>query len=675
MARHNSKHENRKRSGSRGTSGRGAIRHAAKPNGHHAKSLGSASGFDLPTVEGVLDCKGDRFGFIADGNRGDVFISCANLCGARHGDTVRAIVIGDRPGRDGRRREGRVIEISERNPLNIVATVMYENNVYCVRPDDRRYGEVLPVTNLGGASEYDKVIIKVIPHDNGDEAEVLSVLGRYDEIGMDVMSVIVSHNLRTEFPPDVAEQTDAFPDVIDSAEAHSPYRRDFRNDIIFTIDGSDSKDFDDAVSLVETDFGYRLGVYIADVSQYVTEKSPLDREAYLRGTSVYLADRVIPMLPEKLSNGLCSLNEGEDRFVLAVLIDLDGNGRVLSSEITEGIIRSTARLTYTGVQAMLDGNAMLREKYKTVLPSLELMKELAQKRIELRRSRGAVEFKLTETEIKFDAAGHVADIAKKPALMSMKIIEEFMILANCAVAEKFCKAKIPFVYRVHDKPSPDKLSALNDYLDAVGIKMFCPLSPEPRQVADLLEKVERDMPDMSAAVSRVTLRAMAKAAYEPNNAGHFGLAEKFYCHFTSPIRRYPDLMIHRIIKAYLHGGAAAAKRYRNAVSAAAVQSSKTERTAQDCERKVDDYKKAECMSHHIGEKFTGVISSVTEFGFFVELENSAEGLVRLTTLPPAAMFDQRRLAIVCGMKRYRLGDTVDITVQKVEGDRVDFLLD
>ncbi len=632
-------------------------------------------GYNLPSVEGVLDCKGDKFGFITMQGADDVYVSGRNLCTARHGDRVRAAIIGDRTARDGsRRREGRVTEILERNPLNIVATVVFEDNAFFAKPDDRRYGEILPLDALGGASEYDKVIIDVVPREDGDTARVLSVLGRFDEIGMDVMSVIASHNLRVEFPSDALEQADAYGDEIDQAEATAPYRKDFRGETLFTIDGSDSKDFDDAVSLVRTEAGYRLGVYIADVSQYVTEKSPLDREAYKRGTSVYLADRVIPMLPETLSNGLCSLNEGEDRLALCAIIDLDDGGHVSRYDVTEGVIRSSARLTYVGVQAILDGNAMLRKKYAALVPMLETMEELAKKRIALRKKRGAVDFKLTETEIKFDAAGHVADIAKKPALMSMKIIEEFMILANCAVAEKFCKAKIPFVYRVHDKPAPEKLQALNDYLEAVGVNAVCPPSPEPRQVADILERVERETPDISAAVSRVALRSMAKADYEPSNGGHFGLAEKFYCHFTSPIRRYPDLMIHRIIKAYLRGGAAATKKYRDFATAAAEQSSKTERVAQECERKVDDYKKAEYMSHHIGEKYTGIISSVTEFGFFVELENSAEGLVRMNKLPPAAAFDARRMMIVCGMKKYKLGDEVDISVDGVEGDRIDFSL-
>lgn len=636
---------------------------------------GGRSYFDgaLPTVDGVIDCKGSRFGFVSLGEgKGDVYIPGVSLCGARHGDKVRALITGERrlPGGNVR-REGRVIDVSERNTDNIVATIMYENNEYFAVPDDKHYGEALEITGMGGAREHDKAIIELVQTSRGDRAKVIAVLGRFDEIGMDVKSVIAAHNLRTEFPTDVTAQADAYPDVIDESEATKPYRRDFCDKVIFTIDGADSKDFDDAVSIERTDSGYILGVYIADVAEYVTERSPLDREAMLRGTSVYLADRVIPMLPEKLSNGLCSLNEGERRLVLATIIELDENGERVKSEVCEGVIRSTARLTYSGVQAMLDGDTALREKFERVVPSLEIMKELAQKRIAIRKSNGSIDFDLTETEILFDAAGHVADIKRKARLFSMQIIEEFMILANCAVAEKFDKAKIPFVYRVHEKPSPEKIAALNDYLDAVGAGVSCPAVPAPAQVAKLLSKVNDDI---AGAVSRVTLRSMSKATYEPTDGGHFGLAEKFYCHFTSPIRRYPDLAIHRIIKAYLRDGAKAAVKFKDFTTAAAIRSSKAERTAQDCERKVDDFKKAEYMSRHIGEKYSGVITSVTDFGFFVELENSAEGLVRISTLPPAAMFDSKRLCISCGRARWKLGDKVNITVVGAEGDRIDFRL-
>ncbi len=671
------KYNNNNRGGSHYNGGR--ARHDGK--GSQSRDGSRRSGvFDaeIPAVTGVLDCKGERFGFIRGGEgESDVFVSASNLCGARHGDVVRAVITSDRPAREGgRRREGRVISIEERNPDNIVATVVYRDNAFCAVPDDRHYGELLEINGLGGASEHDKVIIELVQTSRGDRARVIAVLGRFDEIGMDVKSVIAAHNLRTEFPRDVTEQADAYPDVIDNAEAAKPYRRDFRDRVIFTIDGSDSKDFDDAVSVEKTESGYSLGVYIADVAEYVTENSPLDREALARGTSVYLADRVIPMLPEKLSNGLCSLNEGEDRLVLAALIELDNDGNRIKSEVCEGVIRSAARLTYTGVQAMLDGDERLREKFAHVAPSLDIMKELAQKRVKIREGRGSIEFDLTETEIKFDEHGRVKDIAKKPRLFSAQIIEEFMILANCAVAEKFSKVKaggkkLPFVYRVHERPSPEKLAALNDYLDAVGAGVTCPLNPVPSQVAKLLSRVGEDI---STAVAKVTLRAMAKADYQAENKGHFGLAEPFYCHFTSPIRRYPDLAIHRIIKAYLRGGEKAVVKYRDFAPVAAMRSSKAERTAQDCERKVDDYKKAEYMSHRVGEKFVGTISSVTDFGFFVELENTAEGLVRMSALPPAATFDSKRLCISCGRALFRLGDRVYIIVEKVEGDRIDFIL-
>ncbi|MDE6201716.1 MAG: ribonuclease R [Clostridiales bacterium] len=641
-----------------------------KYNKHYKTPRGIFDG-GLDIVTGVIDCKGDRFGFVSTED-GDVFVGGNSLFGARHGDTVRALITGERHGRDGgRRREGRVIEILEKSPMGIVGTVVYRDNTYFVLPDDRHYGEKLELAASGGASLHDKVVIELVQTSTGDKAKVVSVLGRADEIGMDVKSVIASHNLRTEFPKDVLTQAESYGKVIDEQEATKSYRRDFRDKIIFTIDGVDSKDFDDAVSIEKTENGYTLGVYIADVAQYVTDKSPLDREAMLRGTSVYLADRVIPMLPEALSNELCSLNMGEDRLVLATIIELDNDGNRISSEICEGVIRSSARLTYDGVQAALDGQ-MQNELYSIVTPSLLIMQELAQKRIAIRKRRGSIDFDLTEAEIKFDEFGRVTDIAKRQRLFSMQIIEEFMILANCAVAETFNRiGKMPFVYRVHERPSAEKLVALNDYLDAVGVRMSCPMRPSPSQVATLLARVPKDI---SAAVAKVTLRAMQKADYQPINKGHFGLAEEYYCHFTSPIRRYPDLAIHRIIKAYLRGGMKAVTKYKDFADVAAKKSSKAERIAQDCERKVDDFKKAEYMSHHIGERYSGIISSVTEFGFFVELDNSAEGLVRMGNLPPVAMFDAKRMCITCGRAAFRLGDRVNIIVDKVEGDRVDFLL-
>ena len=348
---------------------RGAKRSGDFDGRKNAKAVGA--------VVGRLDCKGDRFGFVTgEGKSDDLFVSHENLGGARHGDTVRAIVIGNRPSRGGSRREGRVIEVVERNPLSVVATVVFRDNIFCAVPDDRHYGELLEITELNGASEHDKVIIDVVANEyGGDGARVLAVLGRFDEIGMDVKSVIASHNLRTEFPRDVAEQAAAFPETVSPADINAPYRTDFRGETVFTIDGSDSKDFDDAVSLVRTDGGYRLGVYIADVAQYVTDGSPLDREALARGTSVYLADRVIPMLPEVLSNGLCSLNEGVDRLALCAVIDLDVDGRRTGLKLCEGVIRSAARLTYTGVQAILDGNGFLRKKYAALVPTLEQAQE------------------------------------------------------------------------------------------------------------------------------------------------------------------------------------------------------------------------------------------------------------------------------------------------------------
>lgn len=614
-------------------------------------------------AEGKLDCRGNRFGFLVQED-GDVFIPPNKLNGARHGDTVKVSYR-----KNGDSYDGRVDEILEKNNSNVVATVLFQDNRFFARPDDKHYGELLPLTELSGASNNDKVVIEIVTGEV-DRARVVTRIGRKDEPGVDVLSVIYSHNLKTEFDPETLAQADALPDEIDAADIGG--RRDFRGDIIFTIDGEDSKDFDDAVSLVKTASGYKLGVYIADVAQYVTAGSALDNEAFTRGTSVYLADRVIPMLPEKLSNGLCSLNEKRDRFVLCALMDVNEQGEVVGHEICEGVINSVARLTYKGVQAVLDGDEELSERYSELKPMFLLMEELANKRLQLKKERGAIDFDFTESEIVYDENGHVVDLKKRERLLTHKLIEEFMIMANETVAKEFALRGLPFVFRSHDKPKEEKIEALNDFLKTAGLNFRCPSSPEPRDIANALKRVPSTL---KSPVSYVALRSMAKAIYEPTNHGHFGLALKYYCHFTSPIRRYPDLMIHRIIKAFLHGGEKSAIKFNDTVKVASKQSSACEKVAADAERKSDDYKKAEYMSHHIGEVFEGMISSVLEFGFFVELDNSAEGLVHVSVFPRPMVFDYKSLSLTgCG-RTFRLGDRVKVRVRSVTADKVDFELD
>lgn len=613
-------------------------------------------------VEGRIDCKGNRFGFVINAD-GDIYVPSYALNGARHGDTVLIAAHA----REGMLREGRVIRVIERNVNNIIATVVFDGGEFFAHPDDKHFGDMLPIIALSGASNNDKVIIDLKTGDTGDKCEVVSVIGKKGDIGVDVLSVIAAHNLPLEFDEEVLREAEKLPE--NPTQADMVGREDFRGETIFTIDGEDSKDFDDAVSLKRTEGGYELGVYIADVTHYVAAKSKIDLEAVNRATSVYLADRVIPMLPFALSNGICSLNEGVDRLTLAVIIQLDENGNYISSRVSEGVIKSVARLTYKGVQGLIDGTVTAHSE---LLPELRLMYELADKRIALKTKRGAIDFDFDESDIVFDEEGRVKDVVKHERYMSYRVIEEFMVLANEAIAKMYNKLKVPFVYRVHDKPPTEKLEMLNDYLEAVGIIKTLPTTDiEPEDVAAMLATVPEEK---RSAVIRVTLRSMSKACYSVTDVGHFGLALKDYCHFTSPIRRYPDLMIHRVIKAVIHGGVKAANMYVNDVKEVAVHTSEREKVATECERKTDDYKKAEYMTHHIGEKYEGRISSVVEFGLFVELDNSIEGLIHVSSFPRPMVFDSRTFSLIgCGRK-FSLGDKVSIIVDSVLDDRVNFTL-
>lgn len=626
---------------------------------------GSSSRRKENEIEGVLDCRGSRFGFLINPD-GDIFIPSSQLNGARHGDKVK--IMAHSRGSE-MLREGRVTEVLERNESNIVATVVFTDNKFFAKPDDRHFGDLLPLVNLSGASNNDKVIIEIKPDKfDADSAEVVTVIGRKGEIGVDVLSVIAAHNLKTEFNSDTLEQAERLPERITKEDYAD--REDFTNDLIFTIDGEDSKDFDDAVTLTKDESGYTLGVHIADVSQYVKENTPLDREALERATSVYLADRVIPMLPEVLSNGLCSLNEGQERLTLGVIIKLDLNGNYISHRTVKGVICSKARMTYKGVQAIIEGDESLNKRYAHMVQMLKDMYDLAEKRIALRNERGSIDFDFTESEIVFDPDGRVVDLKPKQRYMSYKVIEEFMVLANECIAREFNEKQLPFIYRVHDEPPAEKIETLNEFLKAVGINKSLN-SPSSKDVALLLRSIPEEKKN---AVSRVTLRSMSKAIYSVKGDGHFGLALKDYCHFTSPIRRYPDLMIHRVIKAYLDGGKSAAMKYQNEVAPAAARSSAAEKVASDCERKVDDYKKAEYMAKHIGDIYDGTVSSVTEFGLFVELDNSAEGLIHVTTFPRPMTYESRSMSLIgCGRK-FTIGDSIRIKVDSVMDDRVNFSL-
>ena len=619
------------------------------------------------TIEG--NPKGFAF-FVNDEGGDDLFIPANALGGAMHGDRVEVVVTSHNRGAG----EAKVISVLERGFTTIVGTYETGRGFGFVRPDNPRISRdiYIPQSSGMGASGGQKVVCVIDEYPEGKKpiGHIEEILGYPDAKGVDILSVIRSYGLREEFPMSVLKEARALGDRLTEKDYEG--RRDFRGSLVITIDGDDSKDFDDAVSLDKISGGYRLYVHIADVANYVRPNTKLDKEAFKRGTSVYLCDRVLPMLPEELSNGICSLNEGEDRLTLSVVIDIDNEGNTVSSEICEGVIRSSHRMTYANVARILDGDGDLSEKYSDIVPMLRNMEKLADLLFYKRKKRGTIEFDLSESKIVLDERGKAVDVTRYPIYKSNKMIEEFMLAANEAVAERFARLKAPFVFRTHEAPSQEKLETLFNFLSAAGITFRGDrLKPQPIDFANLLESVPEAI---KPVINRVTLRSMMKAAYEPENKGHFGLAAKFYCHFTSPIRRYPDLAIHRIIKDYLRNGESCFKNYALFVAEASKQGSAREKVAESAERDVDDLKKAEYMSGHIGEVYDGVISGVTEWGVFVELENSVEGLVRTAYLDDGNfVYNPELLRLVGSGKSYSLGDPMRVRVFEVDGSKISFV--
>lgn len=642
-----------------------------KGSAHSARNYPHKTGSPRGAVlTGHIQGNAKGFGFfVPDDGSDDLFVPPRALHGALHGDIVEAVKVSANRGAG----EAEVTRIVERGMKSIVGT--FERGF--VAPDCQNLSKdiYIPVYASAGAHDGDKVVVEITDYPVGrsPEGKVIEVLGKEGDAGVDVLSIIRAHDLIEEFPAAVLSEARRVPQTVTAAEIEG--RRDYRDETVVTIDGDDSKDFDDAITLrIKSNGNYRLGVHIADVAEYVRAGSKLDKEAYKRGTSVYLCDRVLPMLPVNLSNGICSLNEGVDRLTLSVIVELDKSGNIVKSKIREGAIRSKARMTYTQVAAILDGDAALREKYAAVVPMLEMLKRLSEARRYLRVKRGCIDFDLSESKIEIDReTGKVTNITKYPHLISHQIVEECMLIANEVVAEQFAAMKCPFVYRVHLQPPAEKTESFINFLSALGISFKGDIyNPQPLDYAQLLSSIDENV---ATAVNRVALRSMSKATYEPTNQGHFGLAAPYYCHFTSPIRRYPDLAIHRIIKDYLHNGQAALKKYAQFARDAASRSSERERLAEAAEREVDDLKKAEYMADRIGEKYTGTISGVTEWGIFVELDNSVEGLVRTDDLPDGGyIYNADLMRLDNHSHSYRLGDPVDIVVSGVTGSKVSFKL-
>ena len=635
------------------------------------------------TLTGTFRSTMQGFGFVeVEGYKDEFYIDKKNTAGAMHSDIVE---IEEITGKPGKRKEAQIVKIVERSTSIVVGTYDRARNHYgFVIPDNMRMSQdiFVPVERSKGAMDGHKVVCEIT--DYGDErrspeGKIIEILGHITDPGVDILSIVRGYGLDTEFPERVMNQAERVP--LEISDADMAGRRDLRDVMMVTIDGEDAKDLDDAVSLTMEDGLYKLGVHIADVSNYVQEKSALDREALKRGTSVYLVDRVIPMLPHKLCNGICSLNEQVDRLTLSCLMTIDQNGNVIDHEIVESVINSNRRMTYTDVNAILENNdAELIEKYSELVPMFYMMRDLAKILRDKRKARGSIDFDLAETKIVLDENGKPVVIKPYERNTATKLIEDFMLIANETVAEHFYWLKIPFVYRIHEDPDTDKIRKLASFVGNFGYGIrFKNEEIHPKELQKLLVKCE-DTPE-EALISRLTLRSMSKAKYSTDCVGHFGLSCDYYCHFTSPIRRYPDLQIHRIIKEFIRGRMKEERilHYENILPDVCKQSSARERNADEAERETDKLKKAEYMLEHIGEEFDGIISGVTNWGIYVELENTVEGLVHISKIAgDYFIYNEDKYEIVGDItgRKYTLGQKVRIKVNDVDMTlrAVDFVL-
>ena len=633
-------------------------------------------------LTGVFTAHPKGFGFVSvDGMEEDVFIPEDQVHGAMHQDTVQITV---KPGQSGKRREGAVNRIVKRGTDRIVGLYQESRNFGFVIPDNERYTRdiFVPKEDSGGAVNGHKVVVELVSYGTdrkSPEGKVVEILGHISDPGTDILSIVKGYDLPVEFPEKVMRQAERVPDRISEADMQG--RTDLRDVQMVTIDGEDAKDLDDAVSLEMNGGQYILGVHIADVANYVQEGSALDREAFERGTSVYLVDRVIPMLPRRLSNGICSLNEGQDRLALSCIMTIDQKGKVLDHVIAETVIRVDRRMTYTSVKKILEEqDAEESARYEELVPMFQRMQELAGLLRARRRARGSIDFDFPETKVILDEKGEPVEIRPYDRNTATKIIEDFMLIANETVAEDYFWQELPFVYRTHENPDPDRMKKLSTFINNFGYSIrFREDEVHPKELQKLLERLEGTPEE--TLISRLTLRSMKQAKYTTECTGHFGLAARYYCHFTSPIRRYPDLQIHRIIKDSLRGRMNQEKieHYRKILDEVAKQSSERERRADEAERETIRLKKAEYMSRHLWEEYEGVISGVTGWGLYVELPNTVEGLVHVASLQGDYFEYNENAYEMVGQrtgKTYRLGQTV--RVQVVKADRttrtVDFEL-
>ena len=615
------------------------------------------------------------FGFVKlENQEEEIYISRDNSLNALNGDTVSIQIINEANKEENRKEEGKIIKIIRHEKDTVVGTFQKSRNFGFVVPDDKNFGTDIFISksNWGKARNNHKVLVKILEYPKkgkNAEGKIVEVLGGLNEAGVDMLSLIKQYELPYKFPEEVVAEAKAFGTQIDKADL--PNRKDLRQDIIFTIDGEDAKDLDDAIHVEKLPNGnYRLDVHIADVSHYVREKTELDKEAYLRGTSIYMLGRVIPMLPRELSNGICSLNAGEDRYTLSCSMEITPKAKIISSDIYKAVINVTERMSYTDVQKIIDrSDEKVLKKYEKYISDFDLMAELATILKEKRKENGYLNLDIPESKITLDENGFAIDVSKYETYFANEIIEQFMLVANETVAEKFYWLQAPFIYRNHEAPDLDKVKELNKVLYNFGYKIK--ISKEdiiyPNEFAKILDDVKGK--EAEKVVSNIILRTLRVAKYEAENKGHFGIASKYYCHFTSPIRRYPDLFIHRIISKYLENDYMVnefwLKKYEKRAGKRADNCSERERTATKVEREAEDIKKAEYMENKIGEEYEGIVSSVTNFGIFVELDNTIEGLIRYENLGDEYFIynEERREAIgEKSHKVYKIGDKVKIRV-------------
>ena len=613
------------------------------------------------------------FGFVKlEGQEEEIYISKENSYNALNGDTVAIKIISEKEA--DKKAEGKIVKIVRHEKDTVVGTFQKNRNFGFVVPDDKNFGTDIFISksHWGKARNNHKVLVKIIKYPEkgkNAEGEIIEVLGGVNEAGVDMLSLIRQYELPYKFPEEVVSEAKAFGNKIN--EKNLEGRRDLRQDIIFTIDGEDAKDLDDAIHVEKlTNGNYRLDVHIADVSNYVREKTELDKEAYLRGTSIYMLGRVIPMLPRELSNGICSLNAGEDRFTLSCSMEITPKAKVVSSDIYKAVIRVTERMSYTDVQKILDrSDEKILKRYEKYISHFDLMAELANILKDKRRENGYLNLDIPESKIILDENGVAIDVKKYETYFANEIIEQFMLIANETVAERFYWLQAPFIYRNHEAPDLDKVKDLNKTLYNFGYKIK--ISKEeiiyPNEFAKILDEVKGK--EEEKVVSNIILRTLRVAKYEAENKGHFGIASKYYCHFTSPIRRYPDLFIHRIISKYLETNYMVndfwVKKYEKRAEKRAENCSERERVATKVEREAEDIKKAEFMESKIGEEYEGIVSSVTNFGIFVELDNTVEGLIRYEKLGDEYFIynEETRQAIGGNSgKVYKIGDKVKIRV-------------